>query len=235
MPIDRYFSEASLDHGASISLEGQEFHHLVNVTRLRIGEEAEIVDGKGTLAHAKLESIHKKEAFLTIQHVEKVTKPVSEIILAQAIPRLNRLDTIMEKATELGATQFWLFPGELSERKSLTEHQLERLQTITISALKQCGRLWLPELHVKPALKEWSKLPYPSFFGDVSPNASPLAQAIKPSGDCLIVIGPESGLNDAELDMLRALGFCGVKLCDAILRTDTAAILAIGLARHLLD
>jgi len=236
MPIDRYFSEVSLEESASICLEGQEFHHLVHVARLRIGEEAEIVDGKGTLAHARLESIHKKEALLAIQHVEKATKPSPEIILAQAIPRLNRLETIMEKATELGVTQFWLFPGDLSERKSLTEHQLERLRAITIAALKQSGRLWLPDLHVKPSIKEWTKLPYHCFFGDVSPDAKLLAQAMKSNagGDFLIVIGPESGLTDGESDKLRHLDFGGVKLCDSILRTDTAAILATGLASHFL-
>lgn len=235
MPIDRYYYESSLE-AASITLEGQEFHHLVHVARLRTGEKAEIIDGKGALAYARVESIAKKEAVLTILHMEKAMRPAPEIILAQAIPRLNRLDTIMEKATELGATQIWLFPGDRSERKSITEHQLERLRAITISALKQSGRLWLPTLYVKPSIKEWAKLPCRCFFGDVSPNAKLLAEMLKPylSGDFFIVIGPESGLTEEESDQLRKLDVAGVKLSDSVLRTDTAAILAIGLAGHFL-
>ena len=162
----------------------------------------------------------------------QVQKPPREIILAQATPRLSRLDFIVEKATELGMTQLWPFPGELSERKSMTDHQLERLQAILISALKQCGRLWLPSLAVKSALSHWSKLDHACLYGDVDPDAPPLLRASRQADvkrGVLFAVGPESGFTEREEEIMRKLDFQGVKLSDSILRTDTASMLAVGI------
>ncbi len=233
MPVDRYFLDSPLVAGTTVSLSDTEFHHMVHVARLQVGQEVELVNGCGFLARSLLQEVQKKKAFLTIRSLEQQPKPIHPLILAQALPRLNRLDTILEKVTELGATDIWLFPATLSERKSLTEHQIQRLQAILIAALKQCGRLWLPKLEFKPALKEWSKLDYPCFFGDVNQEAPPLVQAVTKDKGALILIGPESGLSEAEEAHLRSLNFQGVKLSANILRTDTAAILAVGLISQL--
>lgn len=234
MPAERYFFEGELIEGSLMRLEEQEFHHLAHVMRAQIGETVEVVNGSGQLAQAQIKSLEKRQAELSIISVVSEHKSPFEIILAQAIPRLNRLDLILEKGTELGMTQLWLFPGTLSERKKISEQRLKRLRTITITALKQCGRLYLPQITLKPPIGQWDTLSLPSFFGDLNPSAPPLYNVWTPDQGIIFFIGPESGFTDDEVTILDQLGAKGVKLHQNILRTDTASITALSLITHML-
>jgi len=229
MPAERYFIESLFIQGQELCIEGVELHHLVHVMRARPGDCIEVVNGKGLLGTAQIKSIGKKSAFLEIQSITEEPVPPCRIILAQAIPRINRLDFIMEKGTELGMSEIWLFPGKYSERKSFTPHQQERLKAIAISALKQCGRLYLPLIEFKPPLDKWETIACPAYFGDTKPDAPPFAK-LRPQQtpqEIIFFIGPESGFAEDELAQLAALGAAGVKLHQNILRTDTAALVAL--------
>ena len=238
MPAERYFVEDAFRVGETCELKGSEFHHLAHVMRTRKGEEVELVNGRGALAQAVVHQLGKDRAALTIQNVlQEEYVPACRIILAQAMPKPNRLDFILEKGTELGVDCFWLFPGNLSAKKEFFPHQLERARHLTIAAMKQCGRLILPAIELKPALEEWPVLDHLlPYFGDVSPDA-PLfeetSDAIRSAGiPILFFTGPESGFNMQETDVLRNLGAKGVKLHSNILRTDTASLVALSLISH---
>lgn len=226
MPADRFFFASHLQLSHEVILKDAEFHHLVNVMRLKEGDEIELVNGQGILARARLLAVEKKQAKLAVDNVEHQPRPTREIILVQALPRINRLDFIIEKGTELGATQFWLFPGFHSERKVLTEHQLERLNNLAIAAMKQCGRLYLPIIEIKPTLDQWKLVPFTAFFGDTSDSAEPF---VKKNESVLFFIGPETGFSEKEVECLKRLGAKGVKIHPNILRTDTAALVALTL------
>lgn len=235
MPAERYYFDGSLSSELQPLLEGTEFHHLCNVMRSCEGEIIELVNGKGFLATAKIKRIEKKKAILTVESIFQQPTPNFELILAQAIPRLNRLDFILEKATELGVTGIWLFPGELSERKSLAESQLERLKLVCIAAMKQCGRLFLPEIKLMPRIESWPLAPLPLFFGDLNEKAVLLQNQLQqhPAEKGLIIcIGPESGFKESEIAKLKQIGGVGVKLHHNILRTDTASIAALAIITH---
>lgn len=230
MPVERFFFPDSLISDQQLAIEGSEFHHLVNVTRVKINEKIEIVNGLGDLAIGHVLSIGKKQALVSIDEVTSKPASPTEVILAQAIPRLNRLDFIVEKGTELGMTQLWLFPGKRSERKEFTPSQQERLHTVTVAAMKQCGRLYLPKIILMPSLKKWQAPQYSSFFGDVDPAAPKFSQMRQQnaSADGLIFfIGPESGFDEEEISLFKLWNARGVKLNDNILRTDTAALAAL--------
>lgn len=232
MPSDRYYHQDHFCSGEKISLRDQEFHHLAHVMRAQVGENIELVNGEGSLAHAKILTISKKEGVLEIISVETKKKPEFEVILAQAIPRTNRLDFILEKGTELGVTQFWLFPGKLSEKKMATI-SIEKLKNQAIASMKQCGRLYVPEIQILSSLKELKELPYPAFFGDTEKDAPEFYGVWeKPKDGVIFFIGPESGFTTEETDFLLQLGVKGVKLNDNILRVDTAALVAISLIGH---
>ena len=230
MPAERFYLNESFFENQKAILKEEEFHHLSHVMRLKAGEEVELINGNGSLAFATISSLEKHKAILSIQKVHLEIKPPYQLILAQALPRLPRLEYILEKTVELGVTALWLFPGELSEKKELSSSQHQRVHHVIISALKQCGRLFAPELLFLPPLLSWdpSSLPPHSFFGDTRPTApffSTLLQSEKPSS-LLIAIGPEKGFQEKEtLWMEKHLK--GVKLHDNILRTDTAAISAV--------
>jgi 16S rRNA (uracil1498-N3)-methyltransferase len=193
--------------------------------RIKAGESVELIDGKGTLATARVKTPGKETSLLEISTSIQAT-PSKELILAQALPRPNLLDWILEKGTELGATQFWLFPGELSEKKELSAHQLQRLTTLTIAAMKQSGRLFLPQIHLKPALAKWPSLPGQVFYGDTRSSAPKLT--CNPQDPITFFIGPEKGFSSKEIDHLeQTLKAKGVKLHDNILRTETAGLVAL--------
>lgn len=231
MPAERYYYAEFFEQGQSISLEGQEQQHLVHVMRTRVGEKVEVVNGKGQLGIASLQSIEKKHAYLCVEAVQTESKETQKIILAQGMPRLNRLEFIIEKGTELGMSEIWLFPASRSEKKDLSPNQLERLNNMCIAAMKQCGRLFLPKITLMPPLKQWKGLEIDTaFFGDTDPMAptfSSVWQHLQARESVLFCIGPESGLTDEEENYLRKLKAHGVKLHHNILRTDTAAITAL--------
>ena len=224
MPADRFFIAAPLKN--TLTLEGEEFHHLSNVMRIRLGETVEMINGQGELAEAELTSLDKKICQLKIISHHTSSKHQQSLILAPALTRPSILEWTLEKATELGATEFWLFPGERSEKKSLSETQLHRLETVVINSLKQCGRLYLPKIILKPALKEWQPPSGSLFFGDISPKA-PL---LKGPFDKTVVffIGPEKGFSPAENQLLiEKFRAHPISLHENILRAETAAIAAL--------
>lgn len=235
MPAERYFIKQSFSDGQFATLTGSEFNHLAKVMRTRTGELVELVNGQGQLAHARVEEILKNEAMLAISHVMQEKPRSTKVILAQALVKPNRLDLILEKGTELGVDEVWLFPGQNSLKSDLSSNQSERLHAIMIAAMKQCGRLFLPRLVQMPPLKKWPALSGIAFFGDVSPDAPLLAQALQESpqaSSILFFVGPESGFTQQEIDELKGRKVKGVKLHQNILRTETAPLVALSLIEH---
>lgn len=236
MPAERYFIDDPLS-GGSCKVQGAEFHHLAHVMRTRKGDAVDLVNGRGSLAHATVEHLGKDHAALIIRSTTQEKEAKCRIILAQAIPKPNRLDFILEKGTELGVDCFWLFPGHLSAKKEFFPHQIERARLLTIAAMKQCGRLILPSIELKPSLDQWQSLQdVEAFFGNVAPEAPLLDEALSTIGPSnypiLFFTGPESGFNSKEEQVLNTLGAKGVKLHENILRTDTASLVALSLISH---
>lgn len=207
----------------------------MKVMRARIGDTVELVNGRGLLAEATVVQMQRHACRLDITSTSTSKPDPFKLVVAQSLPRLNRLDTIVEKGTELGMHMLWLFPGERSERKELSEQQEQRLHSIAVSALKQSGRLYLPEIFVKPPLVNWNNLPFPAFYGSLNPNAplfSTSWQQTKPEEGVLFFVGPEAGFSEAEIQHLERLGAKGVNLHRNILRTDTASLVALSLIHH---
>lgn len=231
MPAERYFINSPLLTEMTVILEDPEAGHLVKVMRGQEGEQVELVNGQDQLAQATVQNIEKKRVTLRVDTVKTQPRSYPKVIICQAIPRLQKLDTIFEKGTELGMTDIWLFPGMKSEKTSLNEQQLHRMEMIMIAALKQCGRLDLPKITIKPALKSWKRedLLFPAYFGDVSPGAPSFLKNAHPSSDLMFFIGPESGFAKEEIKHLQAIGAQGVKLHPYILRTETASLVALSL------
>lgn len=222
MPKERFYI-ADLN-ACQVQLKGSENHHLTHVMRAKMGDTVELTNGKGGLASAIVKIPGKELTLLEVTSFQE-TPPPKEIILAQALPRLNLLDWIIEKGTELGASSFWLFPGELSEKKELNITQQQRLLTLSIAAMKQSGRLFLPSILFKPPLSKWPPLSGQLFYGDTHPSAPKLTPTSQLP--IAVVIGPEKGFSPKEVESLRTFGAKGVKLHENILRTETAGLVAL--------
>lgn len=233
MPERRFYYAGSLEKSSQVVLEGEEAFHMLSVMRCKIGEQVELINGKGGFALAEIEKTSKGSAELIVQSSSTEPPPTFKIILAQALPRHNRLEMILEKGTELGVTDFLLFPGMLSEKKARIN--VERLQKILISALKQSGRLYIPHLEIKEPLSLWEIPKSTGFYGDLHSAAPSFFQAwqnSRPKEEALFFIGPEQGFHEKEELLLKNAGVIGVRLNQNTLRTDTAAICALSLLTH---
>jgi len=221
MPADRFFLDAPLKQ-QNLILSGEELHHLSKVMRAKVGSTIELVNGKGELAKARISKLGTSAELNVIEHSFSPPKPT--LILAQAIVRPSLLDWIVEKGTELGASAFWFFPGDQSEKKELSSQQQKRLESLAISALKQSGRLYLPEIAYKPPLAAWKQPSGTLLFGDISPAAPKLSSFQTP---VVFFVGPERGFSLRETQILHELPAKGVKLHDNTLRAETAVIAAL--------
>jgi 16S rRNA (uracil1498-N3)-methyltransferase len=214
----RFYSPEKLSMTDPITLSDDELHHLKRVLRVRNGEKIEIVDGKGNLA----EAIFDDE--IVLKHIHHDPKPETKKVLIQAITEKNHLDFILEKATEIGISEFWFFPAERSKIKEISDSTLSRMKKITISAMKQCKRLHLPTIHLHNTLKEFQDLSLNLYLAD--PKGEAIIRNSNPTSDAIIV-GPESGLTQKEIDFF--INTCKAKkvsLSPNILRAETASIIA---------
>src|SRR3989304_6008647 len=114
MPANRFFVEDPLKLNQELFLEGDEFHHLARVMRGRVGESLELINGKGSLVYGRIEALEKTRARLLVTEVVMIKEPPTPRILALPITQGSKLSIILEKGCELGATAFWLYPGEKS-------------------------------------------------------------------------------------------------------------------------
>lgn len=225
MPHERFYLDDSFD-SSHVLLKGSEFHHLANVTRIRLSEEVELVNGRGTLAQAALTKLDKEAAHLTILSREHQPQKTPALFLGCSLIRMNRLEWVIEKGTELGADAFYLFAADHSEKDTLSPHQLDRLRHLSISALKQCGRLYLPDL-VLLSFKEILSIDALLFFGDTDPQAKPLPPSLS-AQRILFLSGPEKGFSPREIKLLKEHGQC-IRLHTNILRAETAPLVAMSL------
>ena len=225
MPEHRYFLDAPFKPRAQAALREEEFHHLSRVMRGAVGDTVELVNGQGQLAAARLEKIDKREAQLAITTVTTHARSWPPLILAQAIPRLNRLEFILEKGTELGVSAFWLFPGKHSEKENFSEQQQKRMRMLTIAAMKQCGRFDLPKIEMKTLQECRYQGEAQAFYGDVR-EGRPKMPVFDPKRPIIFYVGPEAGFHADEVEILESCAE-GVSLHPNILRVDTAAIAAL--------
>ena len=239
MPHERFFLPHLIPEDKTTYLKDQEFHHLVHVCRLRTGDEVELVNGQGMLARARIDRVEKEKASLSLLEAKQVPPPTQKIILGIALLRMNKIEWAIEKATELGATAFYLFTADHSEKGDLSVHQIERLRHLSVAALKQSGRLYLPEIILLNSLEKTFIPGALQLFGDVNPKAHPLFSALpkKPSDQTILFLsGPEKGFSNEEENCLKENDVQGIKLGNHILRAETAPIAAMSVfAQYLIE
>ncbi|HXF29035.1 MAG TPA: RsmE family RNA methyltransferase [Chlamydiales bacterium] len=229
MPHSRFYIPKRFEKKVAVTIEDEEFHHLQRVMRHAVGDEVELINGMGQLAKARVSAIGKRSGEVVVENVRTEEKQTKKIILALAFLKPNHFEIAIEKATELGADAFWLFPGDRSEKKAVSETYMTRLQTIVIGATKQCGRLFLPEISVRNDLKDCLQADL-CLYGDVSEDAPKISEYTNKIGDestTALLIGPESGFSEKEVTEMKRAGAVGITLHHNILRAETAAIVGM--------
>jgi 16S rRNA (uracil1498-N3)-methyltransferase len=207
-----------------------EGHHFVHVLRGKEGQTIELFDGLGHVADGVVNRIKKNDVFVQIEKVSEIpSRQTKRIILAVAAAKGQRFDWMLSKCTEVGADHIVIVHYERSVRLG-KESAIERYQNLTISACKQCGRNILPVITGPQKLTETIhelKQQYPQsrfIYGSLESDALTVKSLADCSDDIVVFVGPEGGLAEAEIQLLKANQAMPVCAGNHILRTETAAI-----------
>ena len=242
MKEKRFYFNNDININTSIVLEGDEFHHLANVMRARIGERVCLFNGNGNFYFGEITQINKKNAEIYINSVEKSNnEPIIKLTIYQALAKGDKLSLIMQKITEIGASELAIFDSDFCDVKANTS-RVDRLETIAISAAKQCGRATITKQTGVFKFKEvLSKInDYDAFLvayeaEDGLTLSNFLITNKSQLKNIAIMIGAEGGFSENEISELKNHGAKIVSLGNRILRTETASIVCAGLAIQILE
>jgi 16S rRNA (uracil1498-N3)-methyltransferase len=223
---DRFFC-SPMPLGDVAVLEGPEAHHLSRVLRKTVGELIEIFDGRGQFALAEIESISKKAVELRLRERGSSPPPLGEVILASAVPKGDRFRWLVEKAVELGVDRLVPLITERSVVKP-GEGKRDKMEQAVVEASKQCRRNHLMELDEPMGFDQCLKENLaPDALAIVAhpdeANLRDVFSAAFPSR-LVLMVGPEGGFTDHEVDAAKTAGAIAVGLGVNILRIETAAL-----------
>jgi len=206
-----------------------EFKHAIQVLRYQLGDEVSFTDGIGTLYQGKINFISKREFTVEI-FASKGVKPLPPVVLGLGVLKsTDRMEWAVEKCTELGIGEVWFLKTKNAERSHLN---LERMQKVAISAMKQSHGAYLPAIKAcdfEEAVRESGRFEgkkYIAYCGDS--QVLPISACELP---CVYFIGPEGDFTDGEYQFSVSEGFVGMGLGSTILRTETAAVAALAALR----
>lgn len=238
MALSRLFSPASLTAGCRIVLDVAQSRYLSRALRLNPGDHLVAFDGRGGEYVATVIKISKNAVEIeTGEHVLTNVESQLRITLVQSISKGDRMNVVVQKATELGVQRVVPVFSEHSVVRLDNERTLKRRehwQRIAQSACEQCGRNIVPAIDSPVALTEFISSKSPLTRMILDPTADiPLAACDDPGDELALIIGPEGGFSNAEYRQAHAAEVMPVSMGPRILRTETAAIVAIGAAQAL--
>jgi len=229
-----HVDHAPLTIGASLALPAQAGEHVARVLRMGVGDPLVLFNGDGHDYTASITEAGKRQVSVAITGCTAVVgESPLRLVLAQAVARGEKMDLIVQKATELGVCAIVPLLTERSEVKLDADRAARRLahwQAVIASACEQSGRAVLPSIGTPQPLATWL---------DALADRSALRLALLPDGSCrprelapgaagaLLVVGPEGGLGERDVACLLAHGFQGLQLGPRILRTETAGMAAL--------
>jgi len=233
MRLNRIYCEGPLVPAAELPLPLAGSYHVSRVLRLRPGAPLRIFDGSGSEFHAEIQSIEGENVMVRVgtQSTGSAESPL-RITLVQGVSRSERMDWTLQKATELGVSAI---APVLTSRSvvRLDDKQAEKKQShwrgIVIGACEQCGRSRIPAVGTPMQLRNYfSSVRKDGMRLVLSPVApGSLAGIASLPSKVDLLIGPEGGLDDDELTAAQKAGFMPVRLGPRVLRTETAAVVAL--------
>jgi 16S rRNA (uracil1498-N3)-methyltransferase len=218
-------------HG--LTLRGDESKHLVRVLRKNIGDRIFATDGNEMMYEAVILDIGKTDTHCTIAAMHrKYNEPSVDVTLAVSLLKNPaRFEYVIEKTTELGVRT--ILPISCEHTISRNEKH-ERLEKIALSAMKQCGRSWLPRIQPLQSFRVFiensAHYQLKFIFHEKAESSHTIASELKLHEDIhsvLIVVGPEGGFTEDETAYANHAGFKSISLGTRRLRTETAAVVAV--------
>lgn len=229
--MPRLFCEEPLRSGASLALPAGAARH-VQVLRLQPGDALTLFDGRGGEYEAVVERMGRSDVQVQVgAHHAIEREPARAIHLAVGMPANERMDWLVEKATELGAASLQPLVAERSIVRLAGERAQKKQahwQAIAVAACEQSGRNRVPQVHGVQGLRDWLQAAGPGCVLSLGPGARPLQAAASPQA-LTFLSGPEGGLTPAEEEAALAAGWQAVTLGPRVLRAETAPLAALAL------
>lgn len=230
----RIHAELPLQTGAELALPAQAAEHVARVLRLNAGDPLTLFNGDGNDYEASIVSVGKREVMVRIasRQMPNNESPLP-LTLAQGVARGDKMDLIVQKATELGVVRIVPLLTERSEVKldaARAEKRLAHWLAVAASACEQSGRARLPVIAAALPLSAWldGLVEDGALRLALLPEATRASRELRFTGSGgVLVVGPEGGLGERDTAALRAAGFDGLRLGPRILRTETAGLAAL--------
>jgi 16S rRNA (uracil1498-N3)-methyltransferase len=238
MRLTRVFSERPLGADREVTLGASAAAHVGRVLRLGTGAQLTLFDGTGGEYLATIVESRGPALRVRLGEHRAIERESSlGITLAQGVSRGERMDWVVQKATELGVAAIVPLVTERSVVKldaRQAEKRLEHWRGVVIAACEQCGRNRLPEILSPAPLSEWLATARAGVRLVLDPTASSGLHSIGTVPAVTLLIGPEGGLSPAERSLAIETGFMPVRMGPRVLRTETAAIAAFSALQVLL-
>ncbi len=234
MRLTRVFVSSGLREGALVELPAETASHVAKVLRARAGDALVLFGGDGCEYTGEIQSVRGARVQVALGAARAVDRESPlDVTLLQCVPRGDRMDFIVQKATELGVRRIVPLLCQRSVVR-LGEGQAEskaaHWRAVAVSACEQCGRNRLPAIEAPQQLTAYlgAAPAGPALRIVLEPDSAPDRQPVPAAGSAVeVAIGPEGGFSPEELDAFRVAGFQAAGLGPRILRTETAAIAAL--------
>lgn len=234
----RCYVEPAAWRADEMVLGQEETHHLHTVLRAKRQSRVTLFDGQGRSAEAEIVSLDRREARLRVLQQFVHPRPPVDLLLVQGIPREQKMDLVIQKATELGVSR--ILPVQTDHavvrvREDNEASKLDRWQKIALNAAKQCGAEWLPGVAPVQGLEAClAALPHVDLFlhASLDPDARPLREVLQQARATAprviaALVGPEGDLSARERALARNAGARAVSLGSSVLRSETAALFVL--------
>jgi 16S rRNA (uracil1498-N3)-methyltransferase len=219
--------------GARLTLPEHTAHHAREVLRLRAGAAVRVFDGAGNEFDATLETVTRQAVSVRLGGpVPSRPEPRLAIVLAMAPLKGDHMETVIQKATELGVAAVWpvvTARTDAAARPALKGSRQERWEKVASGAAEQCGRAVVPAIAATTTLDRLLAQPFDGLRLLLleTPGQPSLAAATRPAGALMLLVGPAGGWEPSEAQRLQSAGFQAASLGPRILRAETAAIAGI--------
>lgn len=232
-----FYVDAVPGTGEPVVVDGEEGHHAATVCRTRPGEELDLADGAGTIAHCVVEDVAKGRLNARVLDRRVVAPPSPSVTVVQALPKSDRSELAIELATEAGADAFVAWQASRCVARwdgaAKVDKGLRRWRAVARSAARQSRRPYIPTVDGLVSTRDLVASTRSAPAGTVlvlhESATRPFVETVVPQAESLtLIVGPEGGVADEELAALVDAGAVAVRLGPTVLRTSTAAAVALG-------
>lgn len=220
------FYNPELDSSKPV-VSGDEAHHALRVLRLNSGNKVRGTNGKGLLITGSFTPIDKNSFGIEDNQITEIARPFHRELGIGILHHSDRMEWLVEKATEIGITKLFFISMQRSERNKIN---VERLRKIAVSAMKQSGQAWLPQIEGPIELELWLKRVTSNsrlVCHMSAPSDNHIAKMITSTDSTAVLIGPEGDFSESELQHVLSAGFIPTQLGFHTLRAETAALAAL--------